>query len=68
MAFEKCNSPLIVTKHHISPLGEQCHNSKYTAFQERGKTTDRGDAIASKEQHFSPLAAISENRRVTLFQ
>jgi hypothetical protein len=40
---------------------------KNTAFQERGKTTGWGDAIALKEQHYSPLAAILENRRVTLF-
>jgi hypothetical protein len=40
---------------------------KKTNFQERGKTTGQGDAIASKEQHFSPLAAILENKRVTLF-
>jgi hypothetical protein len=37
-------------------------------FLERGKTTGRGDAIASKERHFSPLAAIFENTRVTLFR
>jgi hypothetical protein len=43
------------------------HNSKNTTFQERGKTTDRGDAIASKERHFSPLTVILENGRVTLF-
>jgi hypothetical protein len=44
---------------HIAPIEEHCHNSKNTAFQERGKTTGMGDAIASKEQrHFSPLAAI----------
>jgi hypothetical protein len=54
---------------HIAPVEEYCHNSKNTNFQKRGKTTGRGDAIASKEQrHFSPLAAILENRRVTLFQ
>jgi hypothetical protein len=35
---------------HIAPLEEHCHNSKNTAFQQRGKTTGRGDAIASKEQ------------------
>jgi hypothetical protein len=46
----------------IAPLEEHCHNSKNTTFQERGTTTGRGDAIASKEQrHFSPLAAILEN-------
>jgi hypothetical protein len=53
---------------HTAPLQEHCHNSKNTTFQERGKTTGQGDAIASKEQRrFSPLAAILENRRVTLF-
>jgi hypothetical protein len=53
---------------HIAPLEEQCHSLKNTTFQESGKTTDRGDAIATKEKrHFSPLAAILENRRVTLF-
>jgi hypothetical protein len=52
----------------IASLEENCHNSKNTTFQERGKTTGRGDAIALKEQrHFSPLADILENRRVTLF-
>jgi hypothetical protein len=41
---------------------------KNTTFQETGKTTGRGDAIASKEQlRFSHLAVILENRRVTLF-
>jgi hypothetical protein len=34
---------------HITPIAEHCHNSKNTTFQERGKTTGRGDAIASKE-------------------
>jgi hypothetical protein len=38
-----------------------------TLSLERGKTTGRGDAIASKERHFSPLAAILYNRHVTLF-
>jgi hypothetical protein len=53
---------------HIAPLEEHCHNSKNTTFQERGKTTGRGDAVASKERrHFSPLTAILENRLVTLF-
>jgi hypothetical protein len=53
---------------HVTPPAEHCHNSKHTTFQERVKTTGRGDAIASKDQrHFSPLAAILENRRVTLF-
>jgi hypothetical protein len=52
----------------FAPLEEHCHNSKNTTFHERGKTIGRGDAIASKEQqHFSPLVAILENRRVTLF-
>jgi hypothetical protein len=47
---------------------EHCHNSKNTTFQERGKTTGWGDAIASTEQRsFSPLAAILEIRRVMLF-
>jgi hypothetical protein len=32
---------------------------KNTALQKRGKTAGWGDAIASKEQHFSPLAAAS---------
>jgi hypothetical protein len=42
---------------HIAPPAEHCHNSKNTTFQERGKTTGRGDAIASKEQRqFSHLA------------
>jgi hypothetical protein len=46
---------------------EHCHNSKNITFHERGKSTDPGHAIASKDQrHFSPLAAILENRRVTL--
>jgi hypothetical protein len=52
---------------HIALLEENCQNLKNTTFQETGKTTGRGDAIASKERHFSPLAAILENRRVTLF-
>jgi hypothetical protein len=52
---------------YVAPLEEHCHKSKNTTFQERGKTTGRGDAVASKERHFSPLAAILENRRVTLF-
>jgi hypothetical protein len=51
----------------ISPLEEHWHNSKNTTFQERGIITGRGDAIASKERHFSPLAAILQNRHVTLF-
>jgi hypothetical protein len=55
-------------RQHIAPLEEHCHNSKNTTFQERGKPTGRGDAIVSKEKrHFSPLAAILENKRVTLF-
>jgi hypothetical protein len=33
----------------IAPLEEQYHNSKNTTFQERGKTTGLGDAIALKE-------------------
>jgi hypothetical protein len=53
---------------HITPLENHCHNSKNTTFQERGKTAGRGDAVTSKEwRHFSPLTAILENRRVTLF-
>jgi hypothetical protein len=40
---------------------------KNTTLQERGKTTGWGDAIASKERHFSPLTAILENRQVILF-
>jgi hypothetical protein len=55
-------------RQHIAPLDEHRHISKNTTFQERGETTGWGDAIASKEQHFSPLAAILENRRVTLFR
>jgi hypothetical protein len=47
---------------------QHCHISKNTTFQKRGKTTGRGDAIASKERHFSPLAAILENRRLKLFR
>jgi hypothetical protein len=48
---------------------EHCCNWKNTAFQEGGKTTGLSDAIASKEQrHFSSLAAILENRRLTLFR
>jgi hypothetical protein len=49
---------------HIAPPAEHCYNSKNTTFQERGKTTGRRDAITSKERHFSPLAAILENRCV----
>jgi hypothetical protein len=56
-----------VVVYYIAPLEEQCHNSINTTFQERGKTTGRGEAIASKELHFSPLAAILENRGVALF-
>jgi hypothetical protein len=52
---------------HISPLAEHCHNSKNTTFQKRVKTTGRDNTIASKEQHFSPLATILRNRRVKLF-
>jgi hypothetical protein len=52
----------------IAPPAEHCHNLKNTTFQERGKTTGHGDAIASTEwQHFSPLVTILENRHVTLF-
>jgi hypothetical protein len=41
---------------------------KYRFSEERKKPLGRGDAIASKEQrHFSALAAILENRRVTPF-
>jgi hypothetical protein len=43
---------------NIAPPAEHCHNLKNTTFQERGKTTGQGDAIAPKEQQFSPLAAI----------
>jgi hypothetical protein len=54
---------------HIAPLEENSYNLKNATFQEWGKTTGQGDVIASKEQwHFSPLAAILENRHVTLFQ
>jgi hypothetical protein len=35
---------------HITPLEEHCHNQKNTTFQERGKSTGQGEAIASKEQ------------------
>jgi hypothetical protein len=52
----------------IAPPAEHCHNSKNTTLQDRGKTTGRGAAIASKERHFSPLAAILENKHVTLFR
>jgi hypothetical protein len=53
---------------HIAPVEEHCHNSKNTAFQDIGKTAGWGEAIASKEQRqFSPLAAILESRRVTIF-
>jgi hypothetical protein len=52
---------------HTTPPAEHCHNSKNTTFKERGKTTGQADAITSEEQHFSPLVAILENRRVTLF-
>jgi hypothetical protein len=53
---------------HIAPLDEHCHNSKNTNFQERGKTTGGGEATTPKKQrHFSPLAAILENRCMTLF-
>jgi hypothetical protein len=48
---------------YIAPLEEHCHNSKNTAFQERGKIT----AFASKERHFFPLVAILENRCVMLY-
>jgi hypothetical protein len=41
-------------------------NFKKKTFQEIGKTTGWGDAITSKERHFSPLMAILENRGVTL--
>jgi hypothetical protein len=34
---------------------------KNTTFQERGETTDQGNAVTSEEQQFSPLAAILEN-------
>jgi hypothetical protein len=45
-----------------------CATVCLTTFQEKGKTTGRGDTIASQEQwHFSPVAAILENRCVTLF-
>jgi hypothetical protein len=40
---------------------------KNTTFHERGKATEWGDAIPSKEQHIFPLAAILENRRLALF-
>jgi hypothetical protein len=33
---------------HVAPPEEHCHNSKNTTFQERGKTTGRGDAIVIK--------------------
>jgi hypothetical protein len=36
-------------------------------FSVERKTTGWGNAIASKERHFSPLAAILENRCVTPF-
>jgi hypothetical protein len=57
-----------VERWRTRPLEEHCHKSKNKTFQERGIPTGWGDAIASKEQrHFCPLAAILENRRVTLF-
>jgi hypothetical protein len=52
----------------VAPPEENCHNQKNTTFLDRGITTGRGNAIASKElRHFSPLMAILEKRRVTLF-
>jgi hypothetical protein len=44
------------------------HLEKYNFSGDRKKTIGRDDAITSKERHFSPLATILENRRVTLFQ
>jgi hypothetical protein len=35
---------------HVAPLEEHCHDSKDSTFQKRRKTTDRGNAIISKEQ------------------
>jgi hypothetical protein len=54
---------------HIIPSSKTVTTKKKnTTFQDRGETTGQGDVVASKEQrHFSPLAAILENRRVTLF-
>jgi hypothetical protein len=42
---------------HFAPIEEHCHNSKNTTFQEKGKTTGQGDAIASKEQQYFSLLA-----------
>jgi hypothetical protein len=62
------DSEISIPPPHIShPLEEHCNNSKNTTFQERGITIGQGDAITSKEQHFSPLMAILENRCVTVF-
>jgi hypothetical protein len=57
---------LIIT---ISPPPQQnvVTTPKNKTSREREKTTGQGFAIASKERHFSPLAAIFENRPVTLF-
>jgi hypothetical protein len=41
---------LYVRVKYIAPLEEHYHNLRYTTFQERGKTTGQGNAIASKEQ------------------
>jgi hypothetical protein len=51
----------------IAPPEEHCHNSKNTTFQERGKTTGRDNATASKERYFLPLMTTLENRCVTPF-
>jgi hypothetical protein len=40
---------------------------KNTTCQEKGKTAGWRNAVASKEQCFSPHAVILENRSVTLF-
>jgi hypothetical protein len=44
----------------IAPLEAHCHNNKNTTFHDRGLATGRGDAIASKERQFSPLAAVKK--------
>jgi hypothetical protein len=54
-------------RYNYTPLEELCHNSKNTSFQEREKTTGTGNAIASKELHFSLAAILEKTRRLTLF-
>jgi hypothetical protein len=53
---------------YLTPSRTPSQLEKYNFSGERKKTTGLGDAIASIEQrHFSHLAAILENRHVTLF-